>query len=81
MTERVDTAATKKLHPESLQAEERYVQGELYVVLGRGKKKSNKGIHQITTSEQKAVEKKPSDFESTDVDRISCKGTHYFMEA
>ena len=61
---------------------ERYVQGELYEVLGRGKKKrSKKAIHQIATSEEKAVEKKPNDFESTDADRITCKGTHYFMGA
>ena len=27
------------------------------------------------------LEKKPNDFESTDADRITCKGTHYFMGA
>ena len=60
---------------------ERYVQGEQYDVLGRGKKMSKNAIHQIATSEEKAVEKKPNNFESTDADRITCKGTHYFMGA
>ena len=32
-------------------------------------------------AEEKAVEKKPNDFESTDADRITCKRTHYFMGA
>ena len=58
-----------------------YVQDELYEVFGRGKKKSKKGIQQIATSEEKAVAKKPNDFESTDADRITCKGTHYSMGA
>ena len=43
-------------------------------------KKSKKEIHQIATSQEKAVEKKPNDFESTDADRITCKGTHYLWE-
>ena len=69
---------------------ERYVQGELYKVLGRGKKKgpkkqSIKSQHlkkkPFKRVEEKAVEKKPNDFRSTDADRITCKGTHYFMGA
>ena len=57
------------------------MQGELYEVLERGKKSPKKAIHEIATSEEKAVEKKPNDFESTDADRITCKGTHHFMGA
>ena len=69
---------------------ERYVQGELCEVLGRGKKKrpkrqSIKSQHQkkkpLKKAEEKAEEKKPNDFESTDDDRITCKGTHCFMGA
>ena len=64
---------------------ERYVQGELYEVLGRGKKaqKSNPSNRNIRRKSRwkNAVEKKPNDFESTDADRITCKGTHYFMGA
>ena len=57
------------------------MQGELYEVLERGKKSPEKAIHEIATSEEKAIEKKPNDFESTDADRITCKGTHYLMGA
>ena len=43
-------------------------------------KKVENAVHQIATVEEKAVEK-TNDFESTDADRITCKGTHYIMGA
>ena len=96
MTERVDKAATKKWHPQSLEAEEK-LNGMCKANCRRSsgvEKKSKKAVHQTATSEEKAVqksrrkshwknavEKKPNDFERTDADRITCKGTHYFMGA
>ena len=83
MSERVDEVARKKWHPGSLEAEET-LNGMCKVNCTRSSgvaKKPKKAIHPIATSEEKAVEKKPNDFESTDADRITCKGTHYFMGA
>ena len=45
------------------------------------RRQSMKSQHQKKKPLKKAVEKKPNDFESTDDDRITCKGTHYFMGA
>ena len=73
----------KKWHPGSLEAEKK-LNGMCKANCTRSSgvgKKSKKAIHRIETSEEKAVEKKRNDFESTDADRITCKGTHYFMGA
>ena len=81
VSERVDKVATKKWHPGSLEAEEK-LNGMCKANCTRSlgvEKKSKKAIHHIATSKEKAVEKKPNDFESTDADLITCKGTHYFM--
>ena len=43
--------------------------------------KVDKGATSEEKAEEKAVEKKLNDFESTDADRITCKGTHYLMGA
>ena len=54
MSEKVDRATAKKMTSRKSWGRgkfERYVQGELCKVLGRGKKRSKKAIHQTATSE------------------------------
>ena len=93
LSERVDKAARKKYHPGSLEAEEK-LNGMCKANCARSsgvekkkgpRRQSIKSQHQkkkpLKKAEEKAVEKKPNDFESTDADRITCKGTHYFTGA
>jgi len=58
-----------------------YVQDELYEVFGRGKKSPKKESNKSQHQKKKLLQKKPNDFQSTDADRITCKGTHYSMGA
>ena len=74
----------KKSRPGSLDVEEKLnsmCKASSTRSSGVEKKKVQKAVHQTPTAEGKNLEKKPNDFESTDADRITCKGTHYFMGA